>query len=225
MTDSVFGPPYCKIQTLWKRDPSRRNIIIPGEFSVPEHQYLWNNTWRWTEKIDGTNIRLYWNGRTVTLGGRTDNAQIPAFLSEAIREKNYLDTKIYQEVFGGAPATIFGEGYGPRIQKGGGLYRSDPDFIVFDVKVGQWWLKPEDVHEIAYRFQMDTVPLWGVTDLANAWECVKAGTLEAGSIGTAPLEGLVGTPAVPLFTRSGERLIVKLKVKDWEDYVRENGEA
>jgi hypothetical protein len=29
------------------------------------------------------------------------------------------------------------------------------------------------------------------------------------------VEGIVGTPAVPLFTRDGERLIAKLKVKDF----------
>jgi len=33
--------------------------------------------------------------------------------------------------------------------------------------------------------------------------------------GTFFAEGVVGTPSVPLFTRSGERIIIKIKAKDF----------
>ena len=62
----IFGPEYPKIQTLFKRDD--RNVIIEGDWSVPEFAYLADKPWRWTEKVDGTNIRLHWDGRKVTSG-------------------------------------------------------------------------------------------------------------------------------------------------------------
>ena len=45
-----------KIQTVFMRD--ERNVIVPGEWTLPELAYLADKDWRWTEKVDGTNIRL-----------------------------------------------------------------------------------------------------------------------------------------------------------------------
>ena len=47
---------YQKIQTLFLRDD--KNIIIPDQFTYPEFEYLKDNKWECTEKIDGTNIRI-----------------------------------------------------------------------------------------------------------------------------------------------------------------------
>ena len=108
-----FGPEYCKIQTAFKRD--ERNVIVPGDWTLPEFAYLADKAWRWTEKVDGTNIRLHWDGVQVTIGGRTDNAQFGKPLYEM------LDTLINGDVFqkkavdtfnGDATVLLFGEGYG-----------------------------------------------------------------------------------------------------------------
>lgn len=218
MTD--FGPPYCKINTLWKRDMSvKGNPVVPGAYSQPEFEYLANVLWRWTEKVDGTNIRLYWNGGKLTIGGRTNNAQVPAHLTDALKDAGYLDEQKYLTAFGDAPVTIFGEGYGPRIQKGGGLYRDTPGFIVFDVKVGDWWLKPDDIRDVASKFGMDVVPYYGDYSISHAWTHLAHDGI-ASYWPNVAAEGIVGTPLVPLLDRSGHRLIVKMKVKDWTDYQR-----
>ena len=47
---------YQKINTLFKRDAN--NIIIPTEYTLEEFEYLNNNIFECTEKIDGTNIRI-----------------------------------------------------------------------------------------------------------------------------------------------------------------------
>lgn len=47
---------YHKINTLFKRD--EKNLIIEGDYSCPEFAYLAENEWTWTEKVDGTNIRV-----------------------------------------------------------------------------------------------------------------------------------------------------------------------
>jgi hypothetical protein len=224
-----FGPPYLKINSAFKRNASiPGNPVIPGEWSCPEFEYLANLPWRWTEKIDGTNIRLWWEGQTVTLGGRTDRAQIPASIVEAVAKLGLMDPGSWQvkwpwltpQVDELRPSvTLYGEGYGAGIQKGGGNYRSDAGFILFDVRVGHWWLEPYAVQEIADYFGLDTVPAYGVASPSVMWEVIKHEGLKSHFPGVE-MEGIVGTPAVPLQTRSGHRLIMKMKQRDWTEYAR-----
>jgi hypothetical protein len=50
---------YHKIQTVFKRDPSNNyKTLLEGEFAIPEFGYLQDNEWVFTEKVDGTNIRV-----------------------------------------------------------------------------------------------------------------------------------------------------------------------
>ena len=216
-----FGPEYTKIMTAFKRDD--RNVIIPGDWTLPEFAYLQNNPWTWTEKVDGTNIRLHWDGEKVTIGGRTDNASLPSPLVAALKPLTE-DTARWQAVFPDSPdVTLYGEGYGAKIQSGG-QYRPDQALIVFDVKIGPWWLSDENISDVAAKLGLETVPKLPVATLNEAWnEAIIGGILTSYWKGAKP-EGLVGRPAVPLFTRKGERLIVKMKVKDWTDYKRREGE-
>ena len=68
---------YHKIQTVFHRDPDTKfKTLLEGRFSLPEFEYLQNNEWIFTEKVDGTNIRIIFDGE-LTFGGKTDRAQIP----------------------------------------------------------------------------------------------------------------------------------------------------
>jgi RNA ligase len=214
----LFGPEYTKIHTAFKRD--ERNVIIPGDWTLPEFRYLADKTWVWTEKVDGTNIRLHWNGSKVTVGGRTDTAQVPARLVAALGPLS--DPELWRGIFPDADdVTVYGEGYGAKIQSGG-MYRQDQGLIVFDVLVGRWWLEDVNVADVAGKLGLDVVPEMGTLTLEGAWEAVKAGDLESRWPG-ARIEGLVGRPAVSLFSRKGERIVTKLKLKDWADYQRRSG--
>ena len=211
----MFGPEYPKINTLFKRD--ERNVIVPGDLTLPEFAYLQDNPWDWTEKVDGTNIRLHWNGSKLTVGGRTDGAQVPAKLTANIGPLS--DPALWHTAFPGADdVTVYGEGYGAGIQKGG-TYRPDQTVIVFDVLVGRWWLSREDVADVAGKLGLDVVPPFGSHDLGSAWCLLTSGALTSNWAGT-PIEGLVGRPSVDLFNRKGERVMVKMKVRDWNDYQR-----
>lgn len=203
---------YHKINSLFKRD-EKGNFIF-DQFSTPEFKYLYENEWVGTEKIDGTNIRIHWNGEKAEIGGRTDSAQIPAFLVNRLQE--LVETFNWQEVFPDAEeVTLFGEGYGAKIQKVGGLYKPDGvDFILFDVKIGHWWMKREAVNEIAEKLAIESVPVIFRGTLAEAIEFVKPGF--DSTIGNAKAEGLVLVPAVDLFARRGDRIITKLKTKDFK---------
>ena len=71
---------YHKIETLFERDMEGNKRLIEGKFRNPLVEYLKDNRWQFTEKIDGTNIRVHWDGHQVIFGGRTDAASLPSHL-------------------------------------------------------------------------------------------------------------------------------------------------
>lgn len=205
---------YNKIETLWKRDMEGTKKLLEGEFRNPAVEFLKDNVWQFTEKFDGTNIRVYWDGHTVTFGGRTEKAQIPAFLLDYLLAtfKTNEAEQIFEEKFGETPVILFGEGYGPRIQKGGN-YRSDVSFILFDVYIAGNYQPRVSVEDVARSFGIDVVPIVLEGTIQDGVDFVKKHPDSA--MGTAKMEGVVGRPRVEMRDRCGKRVIVKIK---WEDF-------
>lgn len=211
---------YHKIITVYKRDPHNMRFLLEGQWACPELEYLKESKWIFTEKVDGTNIRVMWDGKSVTFGGKTDNAQLPMPLITKLQ--NYFDTtpsrQMFMEKFGTAEDTavcFYGEGYGARIQKGGGNYkRDDVDFTMFDVKVGNMWLKREDVENIAVDFGIKPTPVVGEGTLLEAIAMVKAGMNS--QWGDFIAEGLVCRPNIELQDSRGNRIITKIKHRDFD---------
>ena len=112
---------------------------------------------------------------------------------------------------------IYGEGYGSKIQKGGGRYISnDVNFRVFDVNIDGWWLELKDVEDIANKLNLEMVVPFGELTIAEAEEMVKAGfTSPIAEDNTLIAEGLVLRPKVQLFNKRGERIMVKIKYRDY----------
>jgi len=206
---------YHKIQSIFKRD-EQTHKFIEGKWSLPEFEYLKDNLWVMTEKIDGTNIRVAWEEKPsgeyeLRFGGRTDNAQIPTFLLSKLQDL-FSDFDWAGQFPDGV--TLYGEGYGAKIQKGGGNYIPDGvDFILFDVKIGSWWLRREDVEGIADKIGVKCVPIVCRGTIAEAIDIVKDGLKS--TFGEFTAEGLVLKPEIDLFTRSGYRIVTKLKGKDF----------
>ena len=207
---------YHKIQTVFKRNPATKyRTLLEGEWSLPEFEYLSLCEWVFTEKVDGTNIRIQYQDHQITFGGKTDRAQIPANLvnrlSKLFLEEDTID--LFFGMFGDGPVCLYGEGYGDKIQKAGKYYSADQDFILFDVKVGDWWLKRGDVNEIADKLGIDIVPILGTGTLFDMVRLAKAG-IES-SWGKFQAEGYVARPLVELKTRGGHRIITKIKCRDF----------
>ena len=204
---------YPKIETLLNRDPKTFKVIT-NQWRLPEFEYLQNNSWLWVEKIDGTNIRVAWDAqeKKITLGGRTDNAQTPTFLIKKLQE--LFTVEKLAGIFPKQSMILFGEGYGARIQKGGGNYISNGvDFALFDVLVGDWWLKFVDIEDVAVKLRIKAAPLISSGNLNDAIKFTQHGFNSA--YGNFQAEGLVLRPYVDLMTRSGHRLIAKIKTKDF----------
>jgi len=208
---------YHKILTIFKRDPATKHrTLLMGEWACPEFEYLAECEWIYTEKIDGTNMRVYWDGTRFRYAGRTDNAQIPTFLLDKMAERFEAHKKTLEEI---APdgIVLYGEGYGAKIQKGGGNYiPGGVDFILFDVRCGDWWLKREDVEDVATKLGLRIVPIIGTGPLKGAIRYAEEGFASriAQVVGTKA-EGLVMRPDVELFGRNGKRVIAKIKSKDF----------
>ena len=121
------------------------------------------------------------------------------------------------------PIVLYGEGYGARIQKGGGDYRADASFRLFDVLIGGTWLRYADVENVALQLGIEPVPLLGIYAMDEVVELVRHDFASAVSFEESVksggharyAEGVVAFTDPPLFNSHGQRLMFKLKTKDF----------
>lgn len=206
---------YHKIDTVFQRNPDTKfKTLLMGVYSQDAFGYLANNEWTFTEKVDGTNIRVMFGAdRKITFGGKTNSASIPAFLVSRLEVRFFPQAERLAEMFpdGGC---LYGEGYGPKIQKGGGNYRADADFVLFDVRVGEWWLQRNDIEDVAQKLALDVVPVIGRSTLAEMVDMASAGFKS--TWGDFQAEGIVARPNCELRARDGRRVITKIKHRDFQ---------
>ena len=192
----------------------------------------------WNGGIEGGTI----NGVkfNVRIAGKTDNAQIPKNLLKHMQEKypnekvlaalglkefipvdewenehNWLTYEQIPNIY-----TIYGEGYGEGIQSGGWYIKGGNEFIVFDVKVNDIYLKTDARDEIATKLGAPIVPLIGYFTLDEAIDFVRKGfrSVVAENPEVKMAEGLVLRTDLGLRNRMGKRLIVKVKYEDFQKY-------
>lgn len=206
---------YQKIHTLWKREKigNKKGPIIEGEYSREEFEEI--EKWEVTEKINGTNIRIMFDGENVEFDGRNENAEIPAQLCLELYDISIPERMT--EIFGDEQidVTLFGEGYGPNIE-GGGTYSDKQKFILFDVKIGKWWLKRDAVDNIAEELDIKSVPCIGCMDTESIVEFVKTKPASRIPGSNKMMEGVVCRPKSGLLFRDGTPLMWKLKCNDYK---------
>ena len=209
---------YHKIQTVFKRDPETKfKTLLEGQWTLPEFEYLANNTWIFTEKIDGTNIRVYFDpDKGISFQGRTDRAQIPVNLEQALHDifdPLYQSGKLH-DTFQGRKVCLYGEGYGGNIQKVGKLYRPTPSFILFDILVNETiYLNYDDVQQNADTLGISSAPVIKKGNLYQMIEDAKKGIRS--TYGDFEAEGYVARPEVFMQDRMGRRIITKIKCRDF----------
>lgn len=76
------------------------------------------------------------------------------------------------------------------------------------------WLKRDALEDIAKTFGIDVVPIVLTGTLQEAVDFAKQ--KPKSTIGVADMEGLVCKPAVDMLDRMRRRVIVKVKVRDFE---------
>lgn len=205
---------YHKIQSIYKRDETTHKFLM-GHYSLPEFEYLYNNLWHVEEKIDGTNVRVMWDGNELMFGGKTDKAQMPVSLVNVLKEL-FTPEKLQKAIVSENETLnvcLYGEGYGHKIQKGEAYLPDTIDFRLFDVWINGWWLTRDDVKDIAIKLGINLVPRLGIMTLQKAEELTWMGFKS--TIGTCAAEGVVCRPYVDLYCRNGSRVITKIKTTDF----------
>lgn len=204
---------YHKIQTVFLRDPDTKfKTLLEGQYAKPEFEYLKDAVWVFTEKVDGTNIRVQWDGTNVSFAGKTDNADTPKFLLEKLASLFPREYFVEREL---SSMCLYGEGYGAKIQKEGDAYIADGvSFILFDVQANGIWLERHNVEDIANQLGVDVVPIVGKGTLSDAIEMVKNGY--PSRLRKLPPEGLVLRPELEMLNRLGHRIITKIKLSDFK---------
>lgn len=212
---------YQKIPGPYKRDPETHKLLV-GTWTSEELGLLAPlRNWIFTEKLDGTNIRVFWDGYSISWAGRTDNANISVEQRQALERLvgGPDNENLFEQQFGDTPATLYGELYGPKIQSGG-VYRNDISLSIFDVRVGGFWLVRTAVEDIAHNLGLSVVPLiLSGVDLPMAIAHVTVGLPSEVAWSEKQnkvfAEGLVGTMRCGLLDRAGRRIAVKIKHRDF----------
>ena len=206
---------YPKIETLFKRD---EQFNLTNEIRCPEFENI--NRWLITEKINGTNIRVEFDKDGISIKGRTETSQIPLFLLETI--SNMFHIEKFVKVFDGAKEVcLFGEGYGAKIQKGGGNYNKGNSFRLITVWIDGWWLEWESIQEVARELGIKTVPSLGVMSLNQAIDYVTgvnfASVVAEEETGKYILaEGIVARSYPLMLFRNRLPIQWKLKISDYK---------
>lgn len=201
---------YPKIQSVFNRDPETDYATFTDEFAHPAFELLKDIDWMWQEKVDGRCHRVMWNGNSVTHKGKRERSEIPGYLLDSL--KKYQFDKRLRNEFGDTEVTLFGEAFGPKIQNGE-QYSDQRQFILFDVRIGRYWLEYENVEDIANKIGVPVVPIIGRGPIDQAMDVVEKGFTS--SISDCRAEGFILRPPTQLFDRRGDRIIAKLKYQDF----------
>lgn len=220
---------YHKINAPFMRDMSKRHRpLVHGQWVSPEFEYLKDCQWEFTEKIDGSSGIISCINGQVDYHGRTNRSVIQP------KYRDYLESPdLHSRVMSVAPDNgtmlVYGEMYGPGIQ-GGDKYRDTPGFIVFDVKIGDYWLGRTNVEDVANKLGLEVAPLLGYGTLQDAIDIVSSGiTFDSNNkitrwgrgqldshFGSFEAEGIIARPVQQLFDRHGNRIITKIKGVDFK---------
>ncbi len=197
--------PYPKTPNIFTRDLDTHKLI-DGSYSTLELSLLQDLTWEFTEKIDGTNIRVLFENGDPVFKGRKDRSNIPTPLLNKLKE--LFPQGCGKELDG---VCIYGEGIGEKIQ--GGKYGDSYDFIPFAARCGGVWLDRNSVISLTNKFRLQQVPFVGYANLSYAVNLVKDGVLSA--LSDVLAEGIIAIPVANILDRNGDRIIAKIKAVDF----------
>lgn len=210
---------YRKIYTLFERD-SKFKIVD----SLEPHLEGITNIKKFvvTEKIDGTNCGIVITpDKQVLIRKRSDfikDDKEHHIYYEAI---NTIDLERIKDYFHDSEATItiFGEACGGSIQKHGTIYSDEPTFMVFDVQVNNSFFDWLSLKKFCSEVGLKIVPYLGDTILEKYTVEYMKNVLERCKkylYDSEHSEGIVVRSEPPLLNKFGQRMMFKLKFRDFK---------
>jgi len=173
-----------------------------------------------SEKIDGTSVGLKWDGERISFVGHTEKSQFaPSYLKYL---QNRFGTKEFEscveEIFEDKSVTIYGEG----ISKDYNVHYGYPngEFIFYDVQLANGkFMNRKALGDIAEKLGL-IMPYTGCYTIQQAIDFVKQRPMSKLDP-SVRMEGLVLRPLIELYTNNDERIICKIKVKDFVDGIKD----
>lgn len=228
----MSGTEYPKIYTLYERNPD--HSINIDKLSRSEFGLI--NTWQVTEKLNGRNIRiLLKQDGNIEFSGRRDVKR----MSEQIPQKmmDYLSVIFTPEkmqavfwryvkgIFQNPEVCVYVEGLGSELATGSGIYCPGKSVSVrlIDCFINPWWIERPLLEEFGRKLGIKCTPLLDTIhtlpqtrdDLEKIIKISHVSTEDNNNfLGIA--EGIVARTKPLLFNRKGERLMWKLKFKDFK---------
>ena len=211
---------FPKISAPFGRKTPKDRLVDPSIYAKPWVEHLRGVKFHASEKIDGTSVGIVWDGERISFVGHTVKSEFcPRYLDYL--KANFATAEfesVIEEIFSDTPVTIYGEG----ISKDYNVHYGFPEgnFIMYDVQnEGGTFYNREPVREIAAKLALIT-PYEEMMTLDEAIEFVKSRPMSRLDP-TKKMEGLVLRAPVEMYTNTGERIICKVKVKDFVDGVKD----
>lgn len=209
---------YPKIPTIYKRDEKGSKQLTDKE-SSDALKCLKDILWVGTEKIDGTNCGIVWDGYKIGFQGRTEASQVNAKLLQYLQDTFQTEevAQIFEQKFGERPVVLFGELIGAGVQ--GNLYTDNPTFLAFDLLLTAFgespevWANPIFMNDLCDALGIVPCPVVFHGTLSEARDFVK--TMPTSRTEKCLMEGLVLRPMAELRDNQGKRVICKIKVNDY----------
>ena len=198
--------------TIWK-NPA---VALLAQYNFP---------FEYSRKIDGTNVRVHWDGERLTYAGKNDkNPEESGFKGiEDYMRANFLE-EAFEEKFGREiSVSLYGEFMGPKVQLNE-LKLDEMELVLFDVKINRTWLLTKDMAEIASYFKLRTAFDFMGEDKSTE-KVATEGNPNVGNLNTLiqscsagdfrDWEGIVAKPVGGFLDRIGRRIIIKIKNHDY----------
>lgn len=206
---------YHKIKAPFKRSDDGK-MVVTSVFQSKTLEQLKNINWLGTEKIDGTNTAIYWNGHEFSVHGHSEKSQFSLdaiALLDSIWKTDAMEEKV-EEFFGETEAIFYGETYGGKIGAHGKDY-GELRFILFDIYFPNTnhYFDFENVRSIGEKLGLNVVKIVAEGTIGELVKVVQTHPTSFESP-DMKIEGVVARPAYELLDSNGHRLISKIK---WDD--------
>lgn len=164
------------------------------------------------EKIHGSSTHVSFKNNQLTYfaGGANHENFVKLFNHNLLLEK-------FKEI-GATEITIFGEGYGGKLQGMSETYGKELKFIAFDVQIGECWLDLPKAEQIVKQLGLEFVYYQKIsTDLVEIDKARDMFSPQAkrNGCGDKIQEGIVLRPPIELAQNNGSRIICKHKRKEF----------
>ncbi len=168
------------------------------------------------EKVHGTSAFIKWEqGKPINFhAGCVSHDKFIQLFDEAKL------TALFESM-GHEHVKVHGEAYGGKVQGMSSTYGPHVNFIVFDIRVGHFWLSVLDMEKVAQTLGFEVVPYRRIPTTIEALDQARDEPSEVafrrGCGSDKKREGVVLRPLIELTKNNGRRIIVKHRIYEYSE--------